>query len=421
MGKQVTFIHTSDLHLGAPFRGLRDLSDTWANRLLAAIPESYRRVVDAAIEQEVDFVIIAGDIFDSARASYADHLVFFEGLNRLNDANIKVYLCTGNHDPYTSWQQDFFAFPPNTYMFPADKPGFVVFEKKGEPLVLLGGRSYYNQTWPQDKDIAEGIDLTEAQKQTGKTAPFAVGVLHSGLNLDKSKAPTDPEALLRTGLDYWALGHIHKKWFVPPENPRIVFSGCIQGRDINETGERGIIKVTLESGKDVALTFMPTASVVWERIEVDIEGCITLSEISDRMIRELFRANGKAQCEEMCTRITLVGKTDLHALLSKSGIIEELRQSLNETYPMFFCDALIDKTIPPVDKNSLLREGLFPAVLLQISSRFKENEENALMFLQEEFSQKGFPLPSSCEKNIDVLAGEAENLVLDILGQGDSR
>ncbi|MEG0376164.1 MAG: metallophosphoesterase, partial [Raoultibacter sp.] len=88
MPKRVTFIHAADLHFGAPFRGLRALSETWALRLLTAIPESYVRVIDAALDNQVDFVIIAGDIFDSSRASYADYLAFFEGLHRLNDAGI---------------------------------------------------------------------------------------------------------------------------------------------------------------------------------------------------------------------------------------------------------------------------------------------------------------------------------------------
>ena len=94
MPKRVTFIHAADLHLGAPFRGLRALSDTWADRLLSAIPESYDRVIEAAVENNVDFVVIAGDIFDSARASYADYLHFFDGLHVLDWAGIPAYLCT---------------------------------------------------------------------------------------------------------------------------------------------------------------------------------------------------------------------------------------------------------------------------------------------------------------------------------------
>ncbi len=92
MSKRVTFIHAADLHLGAPFRGLRALSTKWANRLLTAIPESYDRIIDAAIAREVDFVVMSGDIFDDARPSYGDYLHFFSGLERLDEAGIPVYL-----------------------------------------------------------------------------------------------------------------------------------------------------------------------------------------------------------------------------------------------------------------------------------------------------------------------------------------
>ncbi|HIR01796.1 MAG TPA: metallophosphoesterase, partial [Candidatus Aveggerthella stercoripullorum] len=54
MGRKLSFIHAADLHLGAPFRGLRALSDAWADRLLKAIPEAFDRVVDAAIARAVD-------------------------------------------------------------------------------------------------------------------------------------------------------------------------------------------------------------------------------------------------------------------------------------------------------------------------------------------------------------------------------
>ena len=239
MRKRITFIHAADLHLGAPFRGLRALSETWANRLLTAIPEAYDRVVDAALARKVDFVVIAGDIFDSARASYGDYLHFFEGLRRLDKAGIPVYLCTGNHDPFTSWSRDFFAFPPNTLMLPADKPGFAAYRRDGETLALIGGRGYYNQTWPSDEDIAAGLTRAAAEQALADAvpdvahAPFAVGVLHTGLDLDPVKAPTSPAALLRSGMDYWALGHIHMKYAHPSfDDPRLVFSGCIQGRDI---------------------------------------------------------------------------------------------------------------------------------------------------------------------------------------------
>ncbi len=69
MARQLTFIHAADLHIGAPFRGLRALSPEWADRLCEAIPEAYDRLIDAAVSRAVDFVVIAGDVFDEASAS----------------------------------------------------------------------------------------------------------------------------------------------------------------------------------------------------------------------------------------------------------------------------------------------------------------------------------------------------------------
>lgn len=426
MSKRVTFIHAADLHLGAPFRGLRALSSKWANRLLTAIPESYDRMVDAAIARDVDFVVVSGDIFDSARPSYGDYLHFFGGLERLGEAGIPVYLITGNHDPYTSWQHDFFSLPPNATMLPGDRPGFALVERDGQPLCLIGGRGYYNQTWPMDECIAEGVTREAAeqalavQHPNAAEAPFAVGLLHTGLNLDPVKAPVDPAVLMRAGMDYWALGHIHMKYAYPSfDDPRLVFSGCIQGRDIKETGERGCFAVTLEEGARPALEFVPTASVVWQRMDVDVADCANVAEVTDKIMRELFRVNGKAHCEEMCVRITLTGTTPLHAVFARPGVLEDLRKHINDGYPSFYCDALVDATLRPYDKEALRREGLFPAVFLQVADALRADREDEIAYIQEEFLLKNIQLPSAYTRRIDELAADAEDLVLDLLNRGD--
>lgn len=428
MPKRLTFIHAADLHLGAPFRGLRALSDAWASRLLTAIAEAYDRVIDAAIDREVDFVVMAGDIFDSARPSYGDYLHFFEGLKRLDQAGIPAYLVTGNHDPFTSWQRGFFSLPPSSVMLPADRPGFELYERDGEPLCLIGGRGYYNQTWPVDECIAEGVTREAAERALAEAhpraaqAPFCVGVLHSGLHLDPTKAPVDPKLLIRAGMDYWALGHIHVKFAYPSlDDPRIVFSGCIQGRDVKETGERGAYLVTLAEGAPNRLEFIPTASVVWQRMGVDVSDCGTLSSIADKVMRELFRENGKAHCEQMVTRITLEGPTPLHTMLERPGVLADMRKHINDSYPEFFCDALLDATVQPRDKEALRREGLFPAVFMQVAEAQRGNAEGEVAYLQEEFLKKNIQMPGSCTRSVEDLSQEAENLVLDLLSQGDDR
>lgn len=91
MTESLTFLHTADLHLGAPFRGLAKVSPAWAARLVQAIAEAFDRVIDTAVSHKVDFVVVSGDVFDESRASYGDYLRFFEGMRTLGKAGIPIY------------------------------------------------------------------------------------------------------------------------------------------------------------------------------------------------------------------------------------------------------------------------------------------------------------------------------------------
>ena len=401
------------------------MSDEWARRLADAIPAAWDRVVDAALARKVDFVIVAGDIFDSVRASYRDYVRFFDGLQRLDAEGIPAYLCTGNHDPLSLWQKDFFALPPSTTMLAADRPDFALFERDGQPLAIPAGLGYPPKLWSPHEDIAAGLTRQAALDALGpraREAPFAVGVLHTGLNLDPVKAPTDPAALLQTGFDYWALGHIHRRFVNNERDPRVVFSGCVQGRDVRETGARGIYVVELTDTAPPQLTFVPTASVVWEQLEVDVSDCANIPSLVKKVMRELFAVNGTVSCEMMVSRITLTGTTALHEVLERPGVLEEVRSSLNDAYSEFFCDALIDRTRTPLDEAALRAEGMFPAVFLRTADALKADTEAQIGYVQEEFLARNIPLTAALsDKKARRLTEEAAALVLDLLVGGDER
>ena len=419
MTDTVTFIHTADLHLGAPFRGLHSVSEKWADRLIEAVPKAYDRMVDAALEHQVDFVIIAGDTFDEARPSYGDFMHFIDGLNKLGNAGIPVYLCTGNHDPYTSWRRGYTDLPQNAFMFSAARPGYFCFKRNGIPLVLLAGRGFYNQAWSSDESIATGITASDARAALGVSAPFAVGVIHTGLDRDVSKAPVTTAELLGAGMDYWALGHLHRPEVIDdPGNPHIAFSGCIQGRALNETGPHGVNLVTLRRGERNRVEFIPTASVVWERPNVDVTDAESLSDIVERIIARLYRLNGGSFCSRMIERVVLRGATSIHEALQRPGVLDDMRDRVNNEVPDFFCDAIVDATTIPLDKERLLGEGLFPATFMRAYEQVSADREAELSYLQDAFAEKGLSLPRFVEKRLDEIGAEAEDVVLDMLNGG---
>lgn len=425
MGRSLRFIHGADLHLGAPFRGLRELSPEWADRLYGAIQRAYDNLVEAALREAVDFVVLAGDIFDNSRGSYGDYLRFFQGLERLGEAGISTYLCTGNHDPLNQWQQSFASLPPRARIFSADHPDFVLHERDGEPLCVLGGRGYPNKVWSQEEDIAAGITRTaanEALGPAGAAAPFGVGVLHTGLHLDAHKAPVPLSELLAAGFDYWALGHIHRRFIDSEADPRVSFSGCIQGRDIKETGPRGVNLVTLAEDAPNVVEFVPTAAITWQMLDIDIVECATLSAVADKVMGELFYVNGQARCEEMVSRVTLTGATPLHETLAAPGVLADLRAQLNGAYADFFVDALIDRTTLPLDKAALRAEGLFPAMLMRTADAQRAHLDEQRIALEEAFMEAKLTPPALPDGKLAALMDEAEDEVLGLLVQeGGSR
>lgn len=429
MTRKVRFLHTADIHLGAPMRGFRDLPETWAARLREAIPQAYDRMIDTAIAREVDFVVLSGDAFDTSQASYCDYVHFFEGLQRLHESGIPLYLVPGNHDPYTTWHHDVERLPPSAHMLGTDSVSFYLHERDDQPLCLIGARGYHNQAWPVSEPISKGITRTEAIEALrgvhprAAEAPFCIGIIHTGLDLDQSKAYSDPQALLSADVDYWACGHLHKKLVRPSEaHPKIVFPGCVQGRDLKESGERGCYLVTLEEasfGKtpDVSIEFVPTASVVFHTVKVDVGACITLADVAHHVQAQLFHENAKASCDEMVVRVILEGATDLHGYLSQPATRSDLRKRINNAYPTFFCDALVDRTRPLRDRKTMAQEGLFEAHVLRVADQQYAHGDEMVNFVQAEFVKRGIDVPSSLSRRIAKFNEEAETLVLDLLAE----
>lgn len=467
MARSIRFIHTADLHLGAPFSGLRTQSPRWANTLLTAIPTAFQRMIDVAITEAVDFVIIAGDIFDSARPSYADFALFMNGLQQLAAADIPVYCCTGNHDPLSSWSAEYGTLPSNTHLFSVETPSFFTFIKgddgcdrhdrrddagdgvrgahtaasvpgthnaasapsvpgahnaasTSDPIrVVLGGRGYYARSFPQDRDVSEGITWANCcEALPGPYEPdFTIGVIHTGLNIDPTRSPVEPRELMRRGLDYWACGHIHQKVLIPPDAPVIAFSGCPQGRAIQETGDHGILLVTLSDDEPNRVEFIPTAPVVWQRFEVDASSCETITQIQEKIQAAQFALNARSHAQHMICRVRLIGTTALHAQLTDQ-VREDIRHALNDSYDFFFIDAITGATRPPVDRATLEAEGLFPAVFMHTLDGKAASRAATVAELEQEFYQRGLTMPRGLADSLEGAMDEAETIVLDLLSDG---
>ncbi|MCH8225243.1 MAG: DNA repair exonuclease, partial [Chloroflexi bacterium] len=101
---RIRFVHAADLHLDSPFSGLRSIVPEIAQTLHQATFNAYDNIIDLCIREQVDALLVAGDIFDGADRSLRAQLKFADGLNRLEAANIRSFICHGNHDPLDGWE-----------------------------------------------------------------------------------------------------------------------------------------------------------------------------------------------------------------------------------------------------------------------------------------------------------------------------
>lgn len=107
----MTFVHCADLHLDSPFEGMLDEPEI-AELLREATFRAWERVVETAQIENADFVLIAGDVYDSSDQSLRAQLKFLEGLERLHESGIEVFVVHGNHDPLSTWKARL-QFPPD--------------------------------------------------------------------------------------------------------------------------------------------------------------------------------------------------------------------------------------------------------------------------------------------------------------------
>ena len=231
---KIRFVHTADLHLDTPFKKLSNWNVELASKLKQATCDSLEKIVDLCLEEEVNFLIISGDIFDSENQSLIAQSKFFDELQRLSDKDIYTYFVCGNHDPLDSWL-DVHQIPDKVFRFGGSTVESKTYSKNNTRLADIYGISYKQKV--VDSNLALGFQLKD------QPAPISIAVLHGTIGTSEQHenyAPFSTGDINNKGFDYWALGHIHKRNIVQIEHPTIVYPGNPQGRDFGEKIEKNV-------------------------------------------------------------------------------------------------------------------------------------------------------------------------------------
>ncbi len=419
---KVRFIHTSDLHLDTPFKGLTKWNAELAEKLKDATFRSFKKVIDLCISEEVDFLIVSGDIFDSEQKSLAAQLSFTRELKRLSEKNIQAYFICGNHDPLSSWN-DHNKLPGNTYKFNASQVEMVTHEKEGRQIADIYGISY-------DKK-EEKRNLALQYNKSTSPSPISIAILHGSIGnvgAHQNYAPFNLDDINAKGFDYWALGHIHNFQMIKEAHPAIVYSGNPQGRDFGETGQKGCCLVEIAEGQEPEISFFSTHLSRFEELEINFSAAESIDELSGLISTKIKDLPEYSQQTNYILRIVLTGRTHLHKELSQPGSIDSLLEFLNEGQLLNEHFTWIDKidlqTTSTINEEEIKAETSFAADILRAFDMYK-NEDELEALLKEEgdglaIQQAHQELSELSKEEKHQIIEDAKRLLLDKLIKEES-
>ncbi len=299
------FIHAADIHLDSPLTGLSAYADAPVQMLRTATRDAFTNLVNLAIDEQVDFMVIAGDLYDGNWRDYNTGLYFVKEMGRLKKAGIPVYLLHGNHDAASEMTKQL-LLPENVFVFDSRKPSTFRLDSLG---VALHGRSF--------KDAATVENLAAGYPEPVQ-GMLNIGVLHTALEGNAQHANYAPCSLAQLhahGYQYWALGHVHE-YAIWRGDSVVVFPGNLQGRHIRETGPRGAVLVNCNARDVVDVERVYVDVLRWHRLDVDVSACLSFAEAARAIGNALEHLLEDGQADmPLAVRVIVSGRTPAHGEL----------------------------------------------------------------------------------------------------------
>jgi len=366
------FLHAADLHLDSPLRGLDADLAAPAQRIRRASREALANLVELAIAEAVDFVVIAGDLYDGDWQDFRTGQALVAALGRLTRAGIRVVAIRGNHDAESVLTRNL-RLPEGATLLAARTPQTLQLPEIG---VAVHGQSFAT------RDVQDNLARSYPAPLPGL---FNIGLLHTaatGRPGHASYAPCTVEQLAGHGYDYWALGHIHTREELL-RDPWIVFPGNIQGRHVNEAGVKGATLVTVREGRVAEVAHRPLDTVRWHRLAVDCGGVMDMEQALERIRHALGAAIDVADGRLLALRLTLEGDCAAHAALARDplGTRERVRSAGLEVAEeeAFWIEAVRVNTRPLSGSTTARPSGDATGRLLGAIEALSGGAENATM------------------------------------------
>jgi len=363
----VKVLAAADLHLG------RRSASLPANDERLASKNAWQRLVQWAIDKEVDVVALAGDIVDQDNSYYESIGPLQAGFDLLGQAGIKVFMVSGNHD-YRVLPQLISPRYPNVHLLGSSgqwESG--IFRKEGETVQFVG-RSFPSSSPTQ---TTSPVAMLRAD-QWDPNYPV-IGLIHGDLFDPLSiYCPIRPNDLAATGIRTWVLGHIHKPYEVDLAGTTIHYPGSLQALSAKETGPHGFLLLTIEEHRtSIEKVFLSTAR--YEDVELSVEGISTREAFQAHLV-DVVQRDAETRLPEMgdvrflSYDIRLIGQHDQDASVMSWASASQNELALHIGGEVIASVRSVECQIAPTigDLNELAREpspaGILAGAILALEA-----------------------------------------------------
>ncbi|BBH19366.1 exonuclease SbcCD subunit D [Paenibacillus baekrokdamisoli] len=388
MSVSFRFIHAADLHVDSPFRGLAEAPSYVQNALMSSTFEAVHNLVQTAITAEVDFVVIAGDLYDSADRSLRAQLALQREWQKLHTHGVQLFVIHGNHD-HLAGNRANLNWPDSVVTFGSERmESMPAYRKDGQLAAYIYGMSYGAR--------AVTHNLAASYKPNSEGL-YQIALLHG--NVDGSAehdpyAPCTLSELVGAGFDYWALGHIHTRSILHTY-PHVAYAGNTQGRHAREIGAKGCYIVDVSDSKETIMTFAPLDVVRWEIVNVNIEGLSTEQALYDAVELAIKETQLASDGRPIMLKLHLSGRGLLHRSLLDAIFLQEFMegmrvqfgdhnwQSVSEGTNWCWIYAIEASTGTELDLDVLANEDSFTGELVRGSILLEVDEEARIELLEE--------------------------------------
>ncbi len=325
------FVHAADLHLDTPFSGIDRLDAELAATLREASLTAFEALITLTLERDAAALLLAGDLYDGAERGVRAQLTVHRELTRLSDAGIHTFLAYGNHDPLDGWSA-IDRWPELVTEFGPDHPQPVELRRHDTPLAVVTGVSYARRD--EQRNLATHFTRTDAE------VPH-IGLLHANVGSNPDHAPYAPcsvEDLRRGGMDYWALGHIHRRQIVldgSDGGPWAVYPGNLQGRSPkpSERGSKGASVVHVRGNRVVEVEHVALDRARFDEVAVTLGADDDLPAVHRALADGARQAAAAAEGRVLVLRGVVEGRGGVHPDLVRPDTADELLEQLRAEAP----------------------------------------------------------------------------------------